>query len=429
MKILLSAYACEPNMGSEPGVGWSWALELARLGYEVSVLTRASNRATIEAELVKSASITNLNFLYYDLPLWARWWKKGKRGIHLYYFLWQWGAYLLAKKVHKSERFDKVHHITFVNIRQPSFMGNLGIPFVFGPVAGGERTPWRLRMNYGWRGWIRDGLRDLANLLVKVDPLARRTFKQAERIYVTSAQTLSLLPRKYRHKAIIQLAIGFNPSEMLKMSEKPPLDPFNKGDFKVLFVGNLLYLKGMHLGIPAFAHLLKKRPEARLTLVGRGPDGERWRTLAEKLGVGNRIDWVPWLDRGELPTIYASHDVLLFPSLHDSGGMVVLEAMAYGLPVVCLDLGGPGQTVEKTCGFKVKVDDLNEEYAIRALADGLIKLAKDSTFLCRLSEGAIHRAEEFRWSATVGRVYYGRNLGIKAGPLSITNKLPGYIIR
>ena len=50
MKILLSAYACEPNKGSEPGVGWHWALELGYLGHDVWVLTRANNRPAIEAE-------------------------------------------------------------------------------------------------------------------------------------------------------------------------------------------------------------------------------------------------------------------------------------------------------------------------------------------------------------------------------------------
>ena len=112
-KILLSAYACEPGKGSEPGVGWHWALELARLGHEVWVLTRAKNRPAVEAELVKMPHKANLHFLYYDLPAWARWWKKGSRGIHLYYVLWQWGAYRLATQVHPRERFDIVHHITF----------------------------------------------------------------------------------------------------------------------------------------------------------------------------------------------------------------------------------------------------------------------------------------------------------------------------
>ena len=280
MKILLSAYACEPNKGSEPSVGWHWALETARLGHEVWVLTRTNNRGPIEAELAKSPPIKNLHFLYYDLPHWARWWKKGNRGIHLYYLLWQWGAYLLAKRVHKTERFDRVHHVTFVSVRQPSFMGNLKIPFVFGPVAGGERAPWRLRMGYSLRGWVMDVVRDGATFLIRIDPFTRWTFKQAERIYVTSEQTLSLLPRKYRQKAMVQLAIGFDSSELPCLPEQQPLDLINNRRFRILYVGHLLYLKGMHLGIPAFAHLLKERPDARLTMIGKGPNERGWRTLA-----------------------------------------------------------------------------------------------------------------------------------------------------
>jgi len=409
VKVLLSVYACEPNRGSEPGVGWNWALELARLGYEVWALTRANNRAAIEAELAKSPPIKNLNFLYYDLPLWIRWWKKGERGIHLYYFLWQWGAYLLAKKVHEVERFDQVHHITMVSIRFPSFMGNLGIPFVFGPVAGGERAPWRLRVGYCLRGWIKDCLRDFSNLLVKVDPLVGRTFKQAERLYVTSEQSLSLIPRKYRKKASVQLAIGFNPSELPNLPEQRASDPITNGCFRVLFVGNLLYLKGMHLGIPAFARLLKERPDAKLTIVGKGPDERQWRTIADKLGVGDRIDWIPWQDRQVLPALYAAHDVFLYPALHDSGGIVVLEALAHGLPVVCLDLFGGGKMVDETCGLKVDTDGLDEKQAIRALADRLVQLAQNPERLRRLSEGTAHRVEEFRWSAVVKQIYLDLN--------------------
>ena len=215
MKILLSAYACEPHKGSETSVGWHWALEASHLGHEVWVLTRENNRVTIEAELVKFPKIKNLNFIYYDLPFWARWWKKKNRGIRLYYFFWQIGAYLLAKKVHREKGFDRVHHITFVSVRQPSFMGNLGIPFFFGPVGGGEKSPWNLRKGYGFRGIILDIVRDLANHLVRIDPFVRRTLQQAKRIYVTSEDSQSLVPDKYRHKTTIKLGIGLNPEEWI----------------------------------------------------------------------------------------------------------------------------------------------------------------------------------------------------------------------
>ena len=93
MKLLLSAYACEPNTGSEHGIGWHWAAEVTRLGARgVGPLTRADNRHTIKAELSKLPPMPNLQFTRHDLPRWARWWKKGRRGIHLSHLLWQEGC-------------------------------------------------------------------------------------------------------------------------------------------------------------------------------------------------------------------------------------------------------------------------------------------------------------------------------------------------
>ena len=93
-KVLLSAYACEPNRGSEPGVGWNWAIEIAKRGHDVVVLTRKNNREVIESN---ENTPFNLNFIYYDLPSSLMWLKK-VFGVQLYYFLWQIGACFFVKK-------------------------------------------------------------------------------------------------------------------------------------------------------------------------------------------------------------------------------------------------------------------------------------------------------------------------------------------
>lgn len=412
MKILISAYACEPNKGSEPGVGWQWALEIARLGHDVRVLTRVKNRKNIEKELSGVALRGNMRFLYYDLPLWARWWKRGIWGMHLYYVLWQWGAYRLAKKAHRKESFDLVHHITFGSVSQPVFMGNLGIPFIFGPVGGGDRAPWRLRTKYCWRGWVIDALRDLALFLAKLNPVVRQTFKKAERIYVTSEKTRSILPRKYRHKASLQMAIGYDTNELPPIPENHNLNQAHQDHFRVLYAGRLVHWKGMDLGLPAFACLLKNHPEARLTIVGKGPDEHRLRTLAKTLGIEEHIDWISWLARENMPEIYASHDVCLFPSLHESGGMVALEALAHSLPVVCFAIGGPATMMNETCGLKVNTDRLSKKETIQALANYMGRLAEDPVFRSRLSEGAARRARELSWSAHVGKLYAADKISV-----------------
>ncbi len=402
MKILLSAYACEPGKGSEPGVGWHWARELAGLGHETWVLTRANNRPRIEAALAgRPPPASNPRFLYYDRPGAARWWKKGLR--RLYYFLWQCGAYGIARKVHGRERFDVVHHITFGVVRQPSFMGNLGIPFVFGPVGGGEKAPWRLRTGYPLRGWVLDAVRDLANLAVRFDPFMRHTFRRATYILVKTSQSRGVIPRRFQAKTRVRSEIGVDvpaPDD----GDKNARD-MRTGPFRVLYVGRFLYWKGIHLGLDAIARLVAAHPDARLTLIGRGPDEDWLRRRARTLGIESSVVWVPWVERDRLWSYYRSHHALLFPSLHDSSGNAVLEALAGGLPVVSLDLGGPGVIVDDTCGRIVATAGKTHDDTVDGLAKALTALADDPAAVTRLSQGARSKARQFDWRGIVDRVY------------------------
>ena len=405
MKILLSAYACEPNKGSEPGVGWNWALELTKLDHDVWVLTRKNNQHNIENELLKYPQKSNLHFIYYDLPPYLRRLKKGGYGIHLYYLLWQWIAFKKAKKIHSKLKFDVVHHVTFASVRQPSFMGNLGIPFIFGPVGGGESAPWHLRIHYGFKGFLLDTVRDIANLLVKIDPFMRQTFHQAKEIYVTSEQTKKIIPSQYHLKTKVQLAVALD-----TFSVKNSVMELSNHGYRILFIGRLLYWKGMGLGLRAFAKLKERIPEATLTIVGMGPEKRRWQKLAEKLKIQDRICWIHRANKTELSNIYNDHDILLFPSLHDSGGMVVLEALAHGLPVVCLDLGGPGAIISRGGGINIKTSEsMNPNVIIEKIYESLIHLHNKPNHYTELSQKALITATNHNWKNLISKVeIYGK---------------------
>lgn len=400
MKILLSAYACEPNAGSESGVGWHWAIELTRLGHEVLVLTAACQRPLIERELASNPR-NNLQFRYYALPKWPVVDIKDIRPIHLHYLLWQWRASRFARRLHREIGFDCVHHVTYAAIRQPSFMGGLGVPFIFGPVGGGERAPWKLRKGFGWKAFAREAVRDVSTALIRFDPLMRRTFRQAEAIYVTTQESRAAVPRRWRSNTQVQLAIGIDrPLPATEPSTRRP-----SGNLRVLYVGNFLPWKGMHLGLIAFSHLNKQFPATTLTLVGGGTDEKHWRRTARALGIDGAITWLPWTDHNNLTKIYLRHDVLLFPGLHDSGGIAVLEAMAHGLPVVCLDLGGPAVTVDRTCGRVVRTKGKTKSQVERDVAEALAGLHEDPALLRRLSRGARRRVGAFSWRNQVESIY------------------------
>lgn len=414
LKLLMSAYACEPGKGSEPGVGWRWAVETARLGHEVWTITRENNRAGIEAGIagLGGGLAARLHFVYYDLPPRLRAWKHGGRGVHLYYFLWQLGAYRCARRLHAAQRFDAVQHITFGVVRQPSLMGRLGIPFVAGPLGGGERAPWALRRHFPWSGQVRDAVRDVANALVRFDPLVRQMLAQATLILVKTPESMAWLPAACRHKARILLEIGIDarPAE----SPSPAAVAGPRRRLRLVYVGRFLYAKGMELGLRAMAALRSRGVDVTLTMIGQGPQEARWRGLADELGLADRVGWTPWMRQEELLAAYASFDVFLFPSLHDSSGNVVLEAMSAGLPVVCLNLGGPAQLVDAGCGRVVDVAWRDEPQVVAALAAALAELAGDAALLTRLAAGAQARAGQFSWRHVVGRVWDEGGLGYAA---------------
>jgi glycosyltransferase involved in cell wall biosynthesis len=397
LRVLLSAYACEPRRGSEPGVGWHWAIGLAQAGHEVWAITRSNNRPAIEAALTLQPC-PGLHFEYYDLPAWARWWKRGGRGVRLYYVLWQWGAYRLAQRLCRRVRFDVVHHVTFAIYRQPSFMAFLGVPFVFGPLGGGDTAARPLRRTFPLRGIVADFARDLAIWAARIDPLMAAIYRRSAAVLCTTPQTMLRVPSRFRHKCLVQTAIGTD-AEAVATARRPA----RRTAFRVLYVGRLIYLKGLHLGLMAFARFRHAHPEAHLTVIGSGPDAGWLYELARDLRLQGAVTWIPWMDRAAVMRTYPRHDAFLFPSLRDSSGDVVLEALSCGLPVVCLDAGGPAVLVDASCGFRVSPRD--PPHAVADLAAALDALANDPRLVRAMGEAALRRArEEFSWQRKVSRM-------------------------
>ena len=138
--------------------------------HNIWVITRANNRRAIETEL-KNNPVQGLHFVYYDLPKWARWWKKGGRGIQIYYYLWQFGIYYLAKRLHRKIDFDLIHSVaTFGNYWMPSFLSLLSVPFVWGPVGGGEFAPRSFYSTFSFQGKLYEYARSIVRSFGELDP-------------------------------------------------------------------------------------------------------------------------------------------------------------------------------------------------------------------------------------------------------------------
>jgi glycosyltransferase involved in cell wall biosynthesis len=390
MKILLSAYACEPGQGTELDVGWHTARELAR-HHEVWVLTRPDDgRESIETELEKSP-VPSLHFVYFTLPVIGSLWKLGHGAFLIHYYLWQIQAYFVARRLHQQIQFDVVQHVTFVKYSIPSFLCLLPIPFIWGPVGGGEFTPKPFYQSLKGRSHLFEKLRKLACWIGEQDPFVRLTARRSALALATTedtAQRLSLLGAKIVH---VSSQLGLPPTEIHQLAAYPIL---KTSPLRFLSIGRLLHWKGFDLGLQAFAQAAL--PHAEYWIVGDGPERRSLQRLAETLGIASQVRFLETLPRQETLQTLASCHVLVHPSLHDSGALVCLEAMAAGRPVVCLNLGGPAVQVTPETGFKIAAHTPNQ--AIADLATALTQLAGHPDLRVQMGQAARQRVQStYNW--------------------------------
>lgn len=385
MKILVSAYTCEPGCGSEEGVGWNTVLALAKYR-QTWVLTRTIFRSTIEAELVRHP-VPNLHFIYFDPLNWTEDWRNKQGAVQLHYYLWQIQAYFVARPLHEQINFDVVHHVTYVKFWSPSFLSLLPIPFIWGPVGGGEQAPKPFWADFSLRGKVYETLRDLAQRLGERDPFTRITARRSVLALATTAETDQRLSKLGANKVQVLSQIGLSKPELARLEQclMPESSPV-----RFISMGRLLHWKGYHLAVRAFAKA--NLSDAEYWLLGDGAERERLQALAEELGVASQVRFWGNLPREQSLERLGECQILVHPSLHDSGGLTCLEGMAAGRPVICLDLGGPATQVTAETGIKVPA--LNPEQAVQGLAEAMARLANDAELRVCLGQVGQKRVKE-----------------------------------
>ncbi|MEL6581350.1 MAG: glycosyltransferase family 4 protein [Cyanobacteria bacterium J06621_12] len=364
MKILLSAYACKPNRGSEEGYGWNWAKSLAAMEHEVWVLTRRECREFIE-EQTKVEPIPNLHFVYLKHPqqLLDRIIGRTKFNWQYSYFRWQHRALAVAQKLDQEFDFDLIHHVTWGSVTAGSRLWKVNKPFVFGPVGGGQTAPAALK-KYFLDQWTNEALRSLLfSKFARFNWFFRQTVSQADLVLATNIDTYELATRSGAN----HVELFFDPGlpEDYFPKEMPVRQP--EAELKLLWVGSLIPRKGLRLTLEALSKVSSEIP-FKLTIVGSGfqsPDLPQW---IEEFGLEKVVECpgrLPWL---EVKQLYLESDAFFFTSLRDSCPTQFLEAMSYGLPIITLNLHGARKFIPDGAGIKVDVTTADKTVASLAQA-------------------------------------------------------------
>ncbi|MDX2172774.1 MAG: glycosyltransferase family 4 protein [Bacteroidota bacterium] len=389
--ILASAYAVNPYKGSEDGMGWNFIYQIARYN-KVIAITRKNNKSSIEEYMHENPDFIyeNITFYYFDLPKWAMFWKKGSRGALLYFYLWQWVLPIFVKK--QKLIFDITHNVNFHNDWTPSFLWKLNKPFVWGPVGHHPPIHSQFLKEYKKKYLVKEKL----TLFIKycfwnMSFSLRKTKSKASHIFCMNRsvpKVLNLSAEKY----------SITPSVATQDFGCNLMDKEDK--FTLISAGRLVPLKGFDLTIKSFAAFLNRQPKqaianCELIIVGSGPELKNYVQLTEKLNVKNNVKFINWIDRKELLALFKRSSAFIFPS-HEGAGMVVAEALSFGLPVLCLDNCGPGEFITPKCGIAVTTKNYSQ--TINELSTAISRLFNSPYLLREMSKNARTQFEKrFHW--------------------------------
>ena len=390
IKIFVSAYACEPGLGSEIGVGWHWVLEMSK-HFELWVLTRESNRGTIEPWIAAHPEFSGIHFLYFDLPKWARFWKKGMRGVRTYYNIWQLCTNRIVKRTMRENGIKVFHHLTYGNVLwKVSSYGQKQF-FVWGPVGGLETIPAEYSSHYARKSRLIEWVRRAAVKALPMNFGFKKRCRNADLILCKTEITRNHIPARQRDKSVLFTDVAV---------EKQPAatTTSNKSGERVEFitVGRLDAWRGFDLVIEGFARTAKEHQNIHLTIVGKGADKQRLKGIAEKLGVQELVTFTGKVSMDEYYRLLAASDVVVNASLKEGAVTVSFDSMAMGKPLICLDT--TGYTRYFSNDYAVVIPRTGREEVVSNLAAAMERMT-DAGERTAIGEKAKSAGAQFTWPA------------------------------
>lgn len=395
LKILINAYACSPNMGSEPGMAWNWVSNLAKF-CELYIITEGEFREKIEEVVPTLEQGKNMHFYYNPVTDEIRkmCWNQGDWRFYKYYREWQWKTYLMAKEICSSEHIDVLHQLNMIGFREPGYLWKLSkesdVPFVWGPIGGLKQFPLAYLQGAGLKMKLFNRLKNILNVW------QLKHEKRVDEALKTARLLISSIPDSYRaikkYKGLESIVI---PETGCFLSEDIPTDRFDEKELHVMWVGKFDFRKQLPLALRAIA--IANNPNIVLEIYGGGSDEQiaSAKRVADLLGITEKVVW-----HGNQPNdvvMNAMHkaQVFFFTSVSEDTSTVVLEAVSNRLPVLCFDACGMAAVIDDKVGRKVALS--NPAQSATDFAKLLNDLEHDRNLLKQLSENCKQRQTELSW--------------------------------
>ena len=354
MNYLISAYSVNPYKGSEDSIGWNWVLQYEKNykeGDRIILLTKKFNEKDTRRGL-KEFNIQHVELVIVDVPDALNWFREKHSAFHhMYYILWQHWAWLWVK--HSGIHFDVIHHVTMNDYRIPSELYKAkGAKVIWGPMGGAQVTPRPLKVYE--KNQLVASFREFVNKSCSWNPFYKKALRSYYKIYCINNETQNQISR------IVGKDVPLMPELALRDEYKNlPIRKGNNDILKIVFVGRLIGKKGIAFLVDALS-LMPTDMNWELLIFGDGDDHALIEKQIADSGIGKNVKLMGNRPLNQIAEAYQQADVFVLPSLRETSGNVLLEAMAYAVPIVAFDTSFCRLLKEVDCGVFVNTDQALE---------------------------------------------------------------------
>lgn len=396
LSILINAYACSPNMGSEPGMAWNWCVNLAKY-CELHIITEGEFKDKIEAVLPTLPQGKNIHFYYNPVSDEIRkmCWNQGDWRFYKYYREWQWKTYIMAEKIIKQHHIDIVHQLNMIGFREPGYLWKIeNKPFVWGPIGGLKQFPSSYLEGAGIKMKLFNRVKNIINIYqIKHDKRVDQALKKADLLISSIPDSYNAI-KKYKglNSIIIPETGCFIDDNSIKRNKEEKVDD----DFRLLWVGKFDFRKQLNIALATMSKL-KDKSNIKLIICGSGSDNQisYYKQMAFNLGIDDNVVWKGNIENSKVKEEMRKSDIFFFTSVSEDTSTVVLEAVSCGLPVLCFDTCGMGYVINESVGQKVPLT--NPRQSADDFAEKINYLYNNREFLQKLSDGCKQRQKELSW--------------------------------
>ena len=396
LKILVNAYACSPNMGSEPGMAWNWCVNLAKY-CELHIITEGEFRDKIEAVLPTLPQVNNMHFYYNPVSNEIRkmCWNQGDWRFYKYYREWQWKTYIMAEEIIKQHDIDIVHQLNMIGFREPGYLWKIeNKPFVWGPIGGLKQFPSSYLEGAGIKMKLFNRVKNIINIYqIKHDKRVDQALKKADLLISSIPDSYNAI-KKYKglNSIIIPETGCFIDDNSIKRNKEEKVDD----DFRLLWVGKFDFRKQLNIALATMSKL-KDKSNIKLIICGSGSDNQisYYKQMAINLGIEDNVVWKGNIENSKVKEEMRKSDIFFFTSVSEDTSTVVLEAVSCGLPVLCFDTCGMGYVINESVGQKVPLT--NPRQSADDFAEKINYLYNNREYLQKLSDGCKQRQKELSW--------------------------------